>query len=325
MPNLEVNYVGLTLRNPLIVASSGLTATADKVMSIEQTGAAAVVLKSLFEEQINYETGSLIMNHDYPEAEDYIRNYTKSNSVENYLNLIGEAKKSVSIPVIASVSCISASDWVGFSRRIEDAGADALELNVFVIPVDKFSSSADIEKIYFDIAKKVTAIVKIPVVMKLGNHFTNVLAVVDRLYALGVKGVVMFNRFYEPDIDIDRMKLSSADVFSNPSDLRHVLRWTALVSDKVGLVDISASTGIHSWEAVVKQLLAGAKTVQVCSLLYKNGISEMTNLLRGLEDWMKKKGFGSVDEFCGKMSYRKIPDPSVYERSQFMKYFSSIH
>ncbi len=325
MPNLEVNYVGLTLRNPLIVASSGLTATADKVMSIEQTGAAAVVLKSLFEEQINYETGSLIMNHDYPEAEDYIRNYTKSNSVENYLNLIGEAKKSVSIPVIASVSCISASDWVGFSRRIEDAGADALELNVFVIPVDKFSSSADIEKIYFDIAKKVTAIVKIPVVMKLGNHFTNVLAVVDRLYALGVKGVVMFNRFYEPDIDIDRMKLSSADVFSNPSDLRHVLRWTALVSDKVGLVDISASTGIHSWEAVVKQLLAGAKTVQVCSLLYKNGISEMTNLVRGLEDWMKKKGFGSVDEFCGKMSYRKIPDPSVYERSQFMKYFSSIH
>ncbi len=325
MPNLEVNYVGLTLRNPLIVASSGLTATADKVISIEQTGAAAVVLKSLFEEQINYETGSLIMNHDYPEAEDYIRNYTKSNSVENYLNLIGEAKKSVSIPVIASVSCISASDWVGFSRRIEDAGADALELNVFVIPVDKFSSSADIEKIYFDIAKKVTAIVKIPVVMKLGNHFTNVLAVVDRLYALGVKGVVMFNRFYEPDIDIDRMKLSSADVFSNPSDLRHVLRWTALVSDKVGLVDISASTGIHSWEAVVKQLLAGAKTVQVCSLLYKNGISEMTNLLRGLEDWMKKKGFGSVDEFCGKMSYRKIPDPSVYERSQFMKYFSSIH
>lgn len=324
MPNLEVNYVGLTLRNPLIVASSGLTATADKVMSIEQTGAAAVVLKSLFEEQINYETGSLIMNHDYPEAEDYIRNYTKSNSVENYLNLIGEAKKSVSIPVIASVSCISASDWVGFSRRIEDAGADALELNVFVIPVDKFSSSADIEKIYFDIAKKVTAIVKIPVVMKLGNHFTNVLAVVDRLYALGVKGVVMFNRFYEPDIDIDRMKLSSADVFSNPSDLRHVLRWTALVSDKVGLVDISASTGIHSWEAVVKQLLAGAKTVQVCSLLYNKGISEMTNLVRGLEDWMGKMSFDNIEEFRGKMSYRRIPDPSVYERSQFMKYFSGI-
>lgn len=324
MPNLKVNYLGLTLRNPIIVASSGLTGTADKIRSLEQTGAAAVVLKSLFEEQINYETGSLIMNHDYPEAEDYIRNYTKSNSVENYLSLITEAKKTVSIPVIASVNCISSSDWIGFSRRIEDAGADALELNVFVVPLDKFRSSADIEDIYYDIAKKVTGIVKIPVVMKLGNHFTNVLAVIDRLYALGVKGVVMFNRFYEPDIDIDRMKLTSADVFSNPSDLRHVLRWTALVSDRVGLVDISASTGIHSWEAVVKQLLAGAKTVQVCSLLYKNGISEMTNLVRGLEDWMGKMNFENIEEFRGKMSYRRIPDPSVYERSQFMKYFSGI-
>ncbi len=325
MPNLEVNYMGLKLKNPVVAGSSGLTASIDKIRTLEEAGTGAVVLKSLFEEQINYEAGRLIMNHDYPEAEDYIRNYTRSNSVENYLSLIEEAKKSVSIPVIASINCITASDWVSFSRRIEEAGADALELNVYYLPTDKFMSPADFENIYYDLVSKVTGILKIPVAIKLGNHFTNLLGVVDRLYALGARGVVLFNRFYEPDIDIDRMKLTSADVFSNPSDLRHVLRWTALVSDKVSLVDISASTGVHSWEAVVKQLLAGAKTVQVCSLLYKSGLKEAGNLVRGLSEWMEKKGFDSVDAFRGRMSYRNIPDPSVYERSQFMKYFSGIH
>ncbi len=325
MPNLEVNYLGLKLKNPVIAGSSGLTSTIDKIRSIEQAGAGAIVLKSLFEEQINFEAGSLIMDHDYPEAEDYIKNYTKSNSVENYLNLIEEAKKNVSIPVIASINCVTASDWIGFSRKIEEAGADALELNVYFIPTDKFRPSADFENIYYQLARQVTKIISIPVSMKLGNQFTNVLGVVDHLYALGTKGVVLFNRFYEPDIDIDNMKLSSADVLSNSSDIRYVLRWIALISDKVSKVDISASTGVHSYEAVVKQLLAGAKTVQVCSLLYKKGIQEIANLVSGLEDWMNKKGFNEVKEFRGKMSYRNIPDPSVYERSQFMKYFSNYH
>lgn len=325
MPDLEVSYLGLKLKNPVIASSSGLTSTVEKIRSLEKAGAAAVVLKSLFEEQINYESGSLILDHDYPEAEDYIKNYTKNHSVDNYLNLIEEAKRAVSIPVIASINCVSADDWIGFSRRIEDAGADALELNVFFIPTDKFTQSADFENIYYDIARKVTGITNIPVSIKLGNHFTNVLGVVDQLYALGVKGVVMFNRFYEPDIDIDRMKLSAADIFSSASDLRHVLRWIALVSGKVRQVDISASTGIHSWEAVVKQLLAGAKTVQVCSLLYKKGIEELSVLVRGLERWMEEKDFGNIDQFRGKMSYSKIPDPSTWERSQFMKYFSSVH
>ncbi len=324
MANLEVNYLGLKLKNPIVIGSSGLTSTSEKIRSLEKAGAGAVVLKSLFEEQINYDAGSLIADHDYPEAEDYIKNYTKSNSVENYLKLIEEAKNSVSIPVIASINCVTAADWVGFARRIEEAGADALELNVFFIPTDKFKTAVDFENVYFDLARQVTGIVKIPVSFKLGNHFTNVLGVVDRLYSYGAKGVVLFNRFYEPDIDIEKLKLSSADVFSNPSDLRHVLRWVALVSDRVGLIDISASTGVHSWQAVVKQLLAGANTVQVCSLLYKNGIKEVTSLVEGLDGWMNAKRFSTVDEFRGKMSYRKIPDPSVYERSQFMKYFSGV-
>lgn len=325
MPNLEVNYLGLKLKNPVIVSSSGLTGTVDKIRLLEQAGAGAVVLKSLFEEQINFEAGSLMEDHSYPEAGDYIRNYTKSHSVGNYLDLIEEAKKSVTLPVIASINCISASEWTGFARKIEEAGADALELNVYFIPTDKFTPSAGFENIYYELVRKVTGIVSIPVSIKLGNHFTNVLALVDRLYALGAKGVVLFNRFYEPDIDIERMRLTSADVFSNPSDLRHVLRWIALVSDKVSLIDISASTGVHSYEAVVKQLLAGARTVQVCSLLYRKGIKEIAGLVGGLEEWMKRKGYGSVEEFRGRMTYRNIPDPSVYERSQFMKYFSGIN
>ncbi|MFP4365541.1 MAG: dihydroorotate dehydrogenase-like protein [bacterium] len=325
MPNLEVEYLGLKLKNPVIVSSSGLTSTVDKIRSLEKAGAGAVVLKSLFEEQINYEAGSLIMDHDYPEAEDYIRNYTKDHSVGNYLDLIEEAKKTVSIPVIASINCVSASDWVGFSQRIEEAGADALELNVYFLPTDRLTSSADFENIYYELASKITGIINIPVSVKLGNNFTNVLAIIDRLHAQGIKGVVMFNRFYEPDIDIERMKLTAADIFSNPSDLRHVLRWVALVSDKIRVMDISASTGVHSSEAVIKQILAGAKTVQVCSLLYKNGIKEVSNLLGGLQEWMDRKGYGEISDFRGKMSYKNIPDPTAYERSQFMKYFSNVH
>jgi dihydroorotate dehydrogenase (fumarate) len=325
MPDLEVEYLGLKLKNPLIVSSSGLTSTAHKIRSLEQSGAGAVVLKSLFEEQINYDAGSLILDHDYPEAEDYIRNYTKSHSVGNYLDMITEAKKTVSIPVIASINCISASDWVEFSRRIEEAGADALELNVYFLPVDKLVPAADYEKIYSDIIGRVTGLIRIPVSVKLGNQFTNLPGMIERLYALGAKGVVLFNRFYEPDIDIENLKITSAGVFSTESDLSHVLRWVALVSDMVGRIDISASTGVHSWEAVVKLLLAGADTVQVCSLLYKKGIGEIAALGGGLEDWMKRKGFGRIDEFRGKMSYKNIHDPSVWERSQFMKYFSGVH
>ncbi len=324
MPDLGVNYLGLKLKNPLIAGSSGLTSSIDRIKLLEQAGAGAVVLKSLFEEQINYEAGSMIQDQDYPEAEDYIKNYTKAHSVDNYLDLIAGVKKSVDIPVIASINCISASDWTGFSRMIEEAGADALELNVFFLPVDKQIPSVDYENIYCDLATRICKTIRIPVSVKLGSHFTNVLGVIDRLYARGVKGVVMFNRFYEPDIDIDTLRLTSADIFSTAADLRHVLRWVALVHDKIQKVDISASTGVHSWEAVVKQLLAGAKTVQVCSMLYRKGTGEIGGLIRGLEEWMKNKGYDSIDQFRGKMSYRSITDPAAYERVQFMKYFSGV-
>jgi dihydroorotate dehydrogenase (fumarate) len=325
MINLETSYLGLTLKNPVIVSSSGLTSSLDKLKKMEKSGAGAVVLKSLFEEQINYEAGSLIMDHDYPEAEDYIRNYTKENSVAQYLDLIEQAKKTISIPVIASINCVSASDWVKFTRQIEAAGADAIELNVFSLPTDKNLEGSDYEKLYFELAQSVKAVTRLPVSMKIGNHFTNPVNLVYKLYSLGIKGVVLFNRFYEPDIDIHKLSLTAADVFSSPSEIRQTLRWVAIISDKVNQMDVSASTGIHSGEAMIKQLLAGADTVQVCSVLYKNGIEYLETMIQEVTDWMKSNGFTSVNDLRGKMSYRSIPDPALYERSQFMKYFSSIH
>ncbi len=325
MVNLEVKYMGLTLSNPVIAASSGLTSSVEKIKQIEKAGAGAVVLKSLFEEQINFEAGSMMTGHGYPEAEDYILNYTKNNSVEEYLSLIEEVKKSVSIPVIASINCVSSKDWVGFAKKIEEAGADGIELNVYFLPYDRNAPSSKYEDIYFDLALKVKKTVTIPVSMKLGNHFTNIVSVIEKLRGIGINGVVVFNRFYEPDIDVEKMKMVSAEVFSSPSDLRHTLRWVAIISGKVPGIDISASTGVHTGDGVIKQLLAGAQTVQVCSVLYKHGTGEISKMVNRLEDWMKIRNFKSVGDFRGKMNYSKIADPAVYERSQFMKFFSSIH
>lgn len=325
MYNLEVSYLGLKLKNPLIVSSSGLTSSVEKIKKIEKSGAGAVVLKSLFEEQINYEAGSLILNHDYPEAEDYIKNYTKDHGVGEYLKLIEEAKKVVSIPVIASINCVTATDWVRFAKEIEKAGADALELNVFSLPTDKNLEASEYEKVYFDLALKIKSVTRLPVSMKIGNHFTNPVNMVYKLFTMGINGVVLFNRFYEPDIDINKLNLTAAEVFSTPSEIRQNLRWVAIISDKVNQIDIAASTGVHSGEAIVKQLLAGAEAVQVCSVLYKNGVEYIDKMLDEVEAWMKQNNFKSIEEFRGKMSYKSIPDPVLYERSQFIKYFSSVH
>lgn len=325
MADLKVKYLGLDLRNPLIVSSSGLTASVDKIKEAEQAGAGAVVLKSLFEEQLKFESGQYTGSSDYPEADDYIMNYTKANSVSEYLKLIEEAKKAVNIPVIASVNCISSHEWVDFSKKMEAAGADALEVNVFYFPNEKDHTPEDYEKTYFELAEKLRSLITIPLAFKLGRQFSNLLNLVDRLYHRRVNGVVLFNRFYEPDIDIDQMKIVSSGVFSSPDDIRQTLRWIGVLSGYIEHIDLAASTGVHDGKSVVKLLLAGANAVQVCSVLYKNGVNYISTILKDVNDWMDQKGFHSVEEMRGKLSYRNIPDPSVYERSQFMKYFSNYH
>jgi len=324
MAQLETTYLGLKLRNPIVVSSSGLTSDLDKIKTLEKSGAGAIVLKSLFEEQINFEAKHLSSGTDYPEAWDYVKYYTRNSSVNDYLNLIKQAKAAVSVPIIASINAVTAKEWVNFAQDIEKAGADALEVNVYVLPTDKNASAEAYEQVYFDLAEKLKKILSIPFSFKLGRHFSNLVGFVERLNAADVPGVVLFNRFYEPDIDIDTMQFRAAEVFSTPAELRDSLRWVGIVSSKVERIDVAASTGVHDSSAAVKQLLAGAQVVQVCSVLYKNGLEHLSKIVEGLDEWMDKKGFASVEEVRGKMSYAKIENPQVYERAQFMKYFSSI-
>ena len=327
MVNLETTYMGLKLKNPLIVGSSGLTNSVENIVEIEKNGAAAVVLKSLFEEQINFAVRKTYMQDEvanmYPEADDYIRNYTRENDVSKYLDLIKKAKEAVDIPIIASINCISGNEWTSFAKKIEDAGADALELNVFVMPSNPDKNSTDNEKIYFDIINQVLKTVTIPVALKISYYFSSLAKTVTELSWTGVKGIVLFNRFFSPDIDIENFEVKTSNVFSTPAELALSLRWVAMMSSHVKC-DISASTGVHDGKALIKQLLAGAKTVQIASVLYKKGFKEIGSMLEQLENWMDRKNFTSIDQFNGKMSVEKAENPAAFERVQFMKHFSGI-
>lgn len=325
MANLETKYLGLTLKNPLIVSSSGITGSVEKIKEAEKNGAAAVVLKSIFEEQINYEAENYHSSgKDNAEAYDYVQGYVSANNLQKHINLIKEAKEAVSIPVIVSINCHSDKNWIEYAKQFEEAGADAIELNIYIMPDDRKMSGSDLEKIYFNIIKKVVKKTNVPVSVKLSYHFTNVVSVVDNVKSLGAKGVVLFNRFYEPDINIDTMQMSNSAVFSAESDIRFPLRWTAVISDQIKGIDIASSTGVHNAEGLIKMLLAGADAVQVCSILYQKGMGELKKMLDGLEEWMRQRGFDDVNSFRGLMSYKSISDPAVYQRSQFMKYFSNF-
>lgn len=328
MADLSTNYMGLSLRNPIIVGSSGLTNSVDKVVEIEKAGAGAVVLKSLFEEQIMFHTHKTVVQSDaggymYPEAEDYISNYTQENDVTEYLNLIRGCKEKVSIPVIASINCVSSSEWMSFGKKIQEAGADGLELNIFILPSDPRRGSADNEQVYLDIAMTMVKELSIPVALKVSYYFSGLAKTMLKLSWTGIKGMVLFNRFFSPDIDIDKFEVTATNVFSSPDELATSLRWVAMLSDRLHC-DISASTGVHSGEAAVKQLLAGAKSVQVASAVYKNGNPVIGEMVRFMEKWMDKHGFKSTSDFIGKMSFKSTENPAAYERVQFMKHFAGI-
>ncbi|MCX6301993.1 MAG: dihydroorotate dehydrogenase-like protein [Bacteroidia bacterium] len=323
MEKLSVKYLGLDLKSPLIVSSSRLTSTLGYLKEAEDSGAGAVVLKSLFEEQINHHISTFHPSPGYPEADDYVANYVRSNSVDEYLNLIRKAKEILGIPVIPSINCFSSEGWTGFAKNIAEAGADALEINVFFMPLDRKKTSADSEKIYLDLIEKLKKTLKIPIAIKIGFRFSNILYMIDQFYMRKVEGVVMFNRFYEPDINIDKIDIVPASIFSTESERRLVLRWIAMASAQDCKIDISASTGVHSGADAIRYLLAGANTVQVCSVLYDKGIPYLKDMNNKIEMWMDKKGFGSISEFRGKLNRRNYKNPVVYERTQFMKYFSS--
>ena len=323
MINLETKYAGLTLRNPLIIGSSGLTNNADQNKKLEDAGAGAIVLKSLFEEQIELQSNALQQNSDYPEAIDYIYNYVKANQLNSYLELIQKTKKLCTIPIIASINCYKSDAWIEFARQIEAAGADALELNVFLLETDLTYDYQQTLDLYIQLIRKVKETVSIPIMVKISKMVGNIPALVHTLTINGADAVVLFNRFYQPDIDIHSLKVTANNVFSQPSDLSDTLRWTAIVSGKIQGISIASSTGIHEWEDVIKCLLAGADAVQLCSTIYKQGSEIISQILTCLEEWMSQKKYQSIDEFKGKLSYTHIANPSLYERAQFMKYHSN--
>lgn len=329
MADLSVKYLGLTLKNPLIVGSCGLTSSIENIKQIEKTGAAAVVLKSIFEEEILAETAEKINDAkknpliytELSETLDYIDLHTKEDNLKNYLKLIRESKKEILIPVIASVNCITDSEWVDFASKIQEAGADAIELNIFLNPTSR--EEKDFEQTIFTIINKVMKQVSIPVSVKLSNCFTNLGHTLLKISETGIAGMVLFNRFFSPDIDVDYFYVTPANRFSSPDEHVKPLRYMALISDKVNC-SLAASTGIHTGQALIKQLLAGADTVQVVSALYLHGIEQITVILDELEKWMFTKRFNSIGQFKGKMSYNNIENPAAYERMQFMKHYGRI-
>lgn len=327
MASLDTSFMGLSLKSPIIAGSSGITNQIDNLVALEKAGVGAVVLKSLFEEQIRNEIlKASVDGHNssvYPEAYDYIAQYTRSDSIASYLNLIREAKSKLSIPVIASINCVSANEWLDFAAKIEQAGADALELNIFMLPSDTYRTGDDNEAVYHSIINQVLKVVNIPVSIKMSSYFSSLGKTALQLSWTGIKGMVMFNRFYTPDIDIDKMEVTSGFVFSNPSDISMPLRWIAMLSGRLHC-DICASTGVESGEAAIKMLLAGAKAVQVTSVLYKRGIAEVALMNEKILSWMNAKGFATIEDFRGKLSLKNSQNPAAYERVQFMKHFSGI-
>lgn len=326
MESIKTSYLGLELKSPIIFGSSGLTKKMDNLKIAEKNGAGAVVLKSLFEEQINYETNKTITDSliDFPEANDYIKNYSRQNSIAEYLEFIKRAKQAVQIPIIASINCSNNIEWGDFAKEIEAAGADALELNMNIFPFNITQSSAEIEDEYFKIVEYVKNNTKLNISCKIGNNFTNIGYFIKQLNNRGINSFTMFNKFFEPIIDIKKEEIKSSSLFSTETDVKQSLRKIAIVKGLIPNIEISASTGVHNHEAVIQQILAGATTVQLCSVLYKKGVQEIGKIHDGLVKWMEEKSYKNLDNFRGKLSYSNISNPEAYERFQFIKYFTSI-
>jgi len=328
MVDLSTEYLGMKLRNPVIAGSSGLSNSVKGVKEFEENGAAAVVLKSIFEEEIMFEYEDILKEASAEGVNldqfDYFDFELKGNKLNQYTTLIAESKKSVSIPVIASINCLYSHEWTSFAKQLEQAGADALELNMFFLPTEFDRSSEEKEKAYFRIIEKVLQDVTIPVALKISYYFSNLGPMIQQLSNTGIAGLVLFNRFYSPDFDIDKFEVVPSNVFSSPSDLAISLRWIAIMAERVNC-NLAASTGVHDGAALIKQILAGADAVQVVSALYQKGKGHIAAMLKTLEDWMQKKGFSSLSDFRGKMSQAKSGNPAAYERVQFMKYFGGVN
>lgn len=319
--NLGTSYMGIELKNPIIVSSSKLTSSIDNIKKCADMGAGAIVLKSLFEEQLLADADSLMDRDEkyfwYPEAVEYINEHSKDYGVKEYLQLLAEAKKSTMVPIMASINCTTSEEWPKFAKELENAGADGIELNIAIIPMTGEVSSLEVEDRYIEIIKEVKKYTSLPVSVKFGPLFTNPVNIIQRMDAAGADALVIFNRFYRPDINIHTESIVHNNILSGPEEMTQSLRWVSLLSDKVKC-DVAANTGIHNAEGMIKQLLAGADAVQICSTLYSNGISYIDTMLTDLRSWMEEHHYNSISDFKGKIS-RDNEHAAAFARVQFMK------
>lgn len=323
--NLSTEYLGLKLKNPIIVSSSGLTHTIKGVKKCVESGAGAVVLKSLFEEQVSADT-----EHEnpaayiHPDAGAYSNGMAMRLGPDKYLSLIEEAKSKFDIPIIASLNCIEGKWWHSYAKRIQNVGADAIELNIAIMPRNLKDDSVSIEKRYLKIVDKIRQLIDIPIAVKIGPCFSSLPKFTVDLKKSGATGLVLFNRFFSYDINIHTEELVPGSKFSHQEELAQALRWIAILHGDVDL-DFAASTGIHTADGVIKALLAGANATQICSTVYQNGFDVIPKILKGLEKWMVEKRYSSIADFQGKLSMNNTEDPEKYERLQYIKALTGVN
>ena len=323
----KTKYLGLELKSPVVVGSCGLTADVDKMEQMEAAGAGAVIVKSVFEEQIIHDikrnTHMVAPTDSYGYSYEYIAQHVADDSLEKHFSMIREAKRRLSIPVIGSINCFSYENWLTYAKKFEDTGCDALELNMAILPYETSMSADDVERTFTQIINTLRKSISIPISIKVGPYFTDMAKQMQQLSWMGIQGVTMFNKSVQVDIDIENETMKNASFLSTHEEMFNTLRWVALLCRKMRC-DISASTGVFTSDDVVKMLLAGATTVQVVSCLYKNGIDTLKELNNGLQAWMEKKGYDNIAAFRGKLSVAPAEKASIAMRTQFMKYFAEI-
>ncbi len=324
MTSLSTTYLGLSLRNPLVVSSSSLTDSPEKVQRLQEAGAGAVVLKSLFEEQLELE--AMRLEQSLAAGEEVSAEATRmyadipfNSGPADYLRLVERAKAAVTMPVIASLNCLHGGKWGAYARKIAEAGADALELNLYSLQTDPLKTGAQVEKEYLDTIGEVRAAVKIPLAVKLSPFFSSIPNMVAQVAARGANGVVLFNRFYQPNLDIFSMKAVGRVELSQPDDALLALRWIGLMYGRIPNVEFAATGGVHDGQGALKMLLSGARVAMVCSTLFKNREQHLGHMLAEMEAWMRAKEYQSVDEVRGLLSQKSNPEPQVFERSQYVK------
>jgi dihydroorotate dehydrogenase (fumarate) len=326
--DLTTKYLGLNLKNPIVPSASPLSKTVDRVKMLEDAGASAVVVYSLFEEQIMHEANEFdhYMSYgteSFAEALSYFPMPEEYNlGPEEYLKHISNLKKAVNIPIIGSLNGVSKGGWMKYAKLIEEAGADALELNVYYVASNINDDSAKVEEIYIRDLRAIKSSIKIPVAIKLSPYFSSVGNMAKRLDEAGADGLVLFNRFYQPDIDLEKLEVLPNLELSTSNDLRLPLRWIATLYGKVK-ANLAATSGIHTYEDVLKAMMVGSDVAMICSELLANGIERISEILKDLEAWMEKNEYKSIDMMKGSMSQKSVVDPAAFERANYMKALNS--